>query len=92
MDPTIVSNLANALKAFYRAAEVQFGPGVNVYCRQDSLEVATAGVESDVHVEVARINLVTGEQVILVPPPPTSQASLSMPTELMASLRIGINS
>ena len=92
MDPTIISNLSAAVKAFYEAAEMQFGPGVNVYCRQDSLEIATAGVESDVHVEVVRINLVTGEVNVLVPPPPPNQASLSMPEELIGSLRIGINS
>ena len=92
MDPTIVSNLSAALKAFYENAEATMGPGINVYCRQDSLTVATAGVESDVHVEIARINLVTGEQTILVPPPPPDQAALSMPQELMGALRIGINS
>lgn len=92
MDPTIISNLSNALKAFYQASETQFGPGVNVYCRQDSLEIANAGVESDVHVEVVRINLVTGEVNVLVPPPSPDQAALSMPQELMGSLKIGINS
>ena len=92
MDPTIVTNLANALKAFFENAETNFGPGVNVYCRQDSLEVASAGVESDVHVQVVKVDLVTGEQTILVPPPPTGQASLGVPPELEGSLRIGINS
>lgn len=92
MDPTIVANLSSAVKAFYEASEVQFGPGVNVYCRQDDLTIATAGVSSDVNVEIVRINLVTGEVTVLVPPPPPDQASLSMPQELMGSLKIGINS
>lgn len=92
MDPTIIANLSAAVKAFYEASEAQFGPGVNVYCRQDSLTIASAGVESDVRVEIVRINLVTGEVTVLVPPPSPDQAALSMPEELMGSLRIGINS
>jgi hypothetical protein len=92
MDPTIIANLSAAVKAFYEASEVQFGPGVNVYCRQDDLTIATAGVSSDVSVEIVRINLVTGEVNVLIPPPPPDQAALSMPQELMGSLRIGINS
>lgn len=91
MDPIIISNLSSAVKAFYEASEAQFGPGVNVYCRQDTLEIASAGVSSDVNVEIVRINLVTGEVTVLVPPPTPDQASLSMPQELMGSLKIGIN-
>ena len=92
MDPTVVTNLANALREFYLNAESTLGPGVNVYCRQDTLEIATAGVASDLNVELARINLVTGEQTILVPPPPPTQVALSIPDELIPALKIGINS
>jgi hypothetical protein len=92
MDPTIIANLSAAVKAFYESSEAQFGPGVNVYCRQDDLTTATAGVASDINVEIVRINLVTGEVTVLVPPPPPDQAALSMPEELMGSLKIGINS
>lgn len=92
MDPTVVTNLANALREFYLNAEATLGPGVNVYCRQDTLEIATAGVASDINVELARINLVTGEQMILVPPPPPTQVALSIPDELIPALKIGINS
>jgi len=35
---------------------------------------------------------VTGEQTILVPPPPVDQVALSVPPELEGSLKIGINS
>ena len=91
MDPTVVFNLGVAMREFWEAAEKQFGPGVNVYARQDSLELATAGVESDVHVEVLRINLVTGEQTVLIPPPEANMVALSMPEELQGSLKIGIN-
>lgn len=92
MDPTVVTNLANALREFYLNAESTLGPGVNVYCRQDTLEIASAGVASDINVELARINLVTGEQTILVPPPPPTQVALSIPDELLPALKIGINS
>jgi hypothetical protein len=92
MDPVIVTNLANALREFYLNAESTLGPGINVYCRQDTLEIATAGVASDINVELARINLVTGEQTILVPPPPPTQVALSIPEELIPALKIGINS
>ena len=92
MDPTVVTNLANALREFYLNAETTLGPGVNVYCRQDTLEIASAGVASDINVELARINLVTGEQTILVPPPPPTQVALSIPDELLPALKIGINS
>ena len=92
MNPVIVTNLANALREFYLNAESTLGPGINVYCRQDTLEIATAGVASDINVELARINLVTGEQTILVPPPPPTQVALSIPEELIPALKIGINS
>ena len=92
MDPTVVSNLADALRAFYQNAEITIETNINVYCRQDDLGNATAGVASDVGVELARINLVTGEQTILVPPPPPTQVALSIPDELLPALKIGINS
>lgn len=92
MDPTIVSNLGDALKAFFLEAQKQFGEGVNVYTRMDTLEVSNGGVESDVHVQVLAVNFITGEQKVLIPPPSAGQVSLGVPPELENSLKIGINS